>query len=112
MCFSLSQWHEAGYDLKRMRDKGFPAHALLAAGADLPALVTAGCLSDELNSLGFTLSQLVKAGYDLTKLKDDGLSAAELKAAGASYWNLLSAGFLEQDMKFAVVRFMLSIRKL
>ena len=60
MCFSLSQWHEAGYDLKRMRDKGFPAHALLAAGADLPALVTAGCLSDELNGLGFTLSQLVK----------------------------------------------------
>ena len=54
----------------------------------------------------------MKAGYDLTKLKDDGLCAAELKAAGASYWNLLSAGFLEQDMKFAVVRFMLSLRKL
>ncbi len=85
--------------LTRLKDSGFPAIDILAAGFRLSYLKFVGFTAKELKDAGVRARQLKEADYSIKSLIEAGFSVKDFRYAEFSSEEIKEAGFSAKDLK-------------
>eukprot|EP00746_Dinoflagellata_sp_MGD_P147825 gnl/MRDRNA2_/MRDRNA2_80137_c1_seq1.p1 gnl/MRDRNA2_/MRDRNA2_80137_c1~~gnl/MRDRNA2_/MRDRNA2_80137_c1_seq1.p1 ORF type:complete len:1291 (+),score=291.04 gnl/MRDRNA2_/MRDRNA2_80137_c1_seq1:319-3873(+) len=99
--FTVLEFQQLGYTLKKLREEGVSATQMKEAGFDFADVMKAGYAISELKEAGYTAKQMKEGGVSAKQMREGGVSAKEVKDAEFDLADVRKAGYTILEQKEA-----------